>query len=94
MYTFTFEAEKTAAYRPAPQQPERKLMRRTSKMSSNQYPLRRFASRCWIALACTFVLLIIAQPGLAQVDQGAVSGLITDSSGAVLWRAGDFDQYR
>ncbi len=53
-------------------------------MRANQYPLRRFASRCWIALACTFVLLIIAQPGLAQVDQGAISGLITDSSGAVL----------
>ncbi len=28
--------------------------------------------------------MIAAQPGLAQVDQGAVTGLITDSTGAVV----------
>ena len=53
-------------------------------MRANHSPLRRFTSRCWIALACTFFLMIVAQPGLAQVDQGAVTGLVTDSSGAVL----------
>jgi len=53
-------------------------------MRANQSPLRWFTSHCWIALAFTFFLLIIAQPGLAQVDQGAVTGLVTDSSGAVL----------
>jgi hypothetical protein len=53
-------------------------------MRANQSPLRWFTSRCWIALACTFFLMIVAQPGLAQVDQGAVTGLVTDSSGAVL----------
>jgi Carboxypeptidase regulatory-like domain/TonB dependent receptor len=53
-------------------------------MRANRYPLRRFISRCCIALACSFLLLIAAQPGLAQVDQGAVTGLVTDSSGAVL----------
>jgi hypothetical protein len=52
-------------------------------MKANQYPLRWSSSLC-IALAGICFLLIAVQPGLAQVDQGAISGLITDSSGAVI----------
>ncbi len=57
-------------------------------MRANQYPLLRwFSSLCCIALACVCFLLTATQPGLAQVDQGAVTGLVTDSSGAVVGNA-------
>ncbi len=56
-------------------------------MRVNQYPLRSFSSFCCIALASVCFLLIAAQPGLAQVDQGAVTGQVTDSSGAVVGSA-------
>ncbi|MBZ5650621.1 MAG: TonB-dependent receptor [Acidobacteriia bacterium] len=56
-------------------------------MRANQYPLRWFSSLCCIALACVCFLLTATQPGLAQVDQGAVTGLVTDSSGAVVGNA-------
>ena len=62
-------------------------------MRAHQYPLRWFRSLACIALAFTCFLLIAAQPGLAQVDQGAISGLITDPTGAVVsQRPGDPDQ--
>ena len=56
-------------------------------MTAHQYPLRWFRSLGCIALAFTCFLLIAAQPGLAQVDQGAISGLITDPTGAVVSNA-------
>ena len=56
-------------------------------MRANQYPLRWFRSLACIALAFTCFLLVAAQPGLAQVDQGAISGLITDPTGAVVSNA-------
>ena len=56
-------------------------------MRAHQYPLRWFRSLACIALAFTCFLLIAAQPGLAQVDQGAISGLITDPTGAVVSNA-------
>jgi len=56
-------------------------------MTAHQYPLRWFRLLGCIALAFTCFLLIAAQPGLAQVDQGAISGLITDPTGAVVSNA-------
>ena len=56
-------------------------------MRANQYPLRWFRSLACIAFAFTCFLLVAAQPGLAQVDQGAISGLITDPTGAVVSNA-------
>ena len=56
-------------------------------MRAHQYPLRWFTSLCWIALACACFVLAAAQPGFTQVDQGAVTGLITDSTGAVVANA-------
>ena len=52
-------------------------------MKAHQDRLRGFSSLCCIALALSFVLTA-AQPGLAQVDQGAITGSVTDPSGAVV----------
>ena len=57
-------------------------------MRATQYPLRWFSFLCWILLASVCFLLTVAQPGSAQVDQGAITGLVTDSSGAVVGNAG------
>jgi len=56
-------------------------------MSANQYPLRWFSLLCGTALACVCLLLIAVQPGFAQVDQGSVTGTITDPTGAVVANA-------
>ena len=52
-------------------------------MKAHQDRLRGFSSLCCIALALSFVLTA-AQPGLAQVDQGAITGSVTDPTGAVV----------
>ena len=85
MYTFTCATPKSRFVRIRPWKVlNKEFKRRTSTMRAHQYPLRWFRSLGCIALACTCFLLIAAQPGLAQVDQGAITGLITDSTGAVV----------
>jgi len=56
-------------------------------MSGNLYPHRRFSLLCWVALACTGLVMLLGQPAFAQVDQGAITGIVQDSTGAVVANA-------
>ena len=56
-------------------------------MTAKQYPLQRFLLQGWITLGCLCLLLGAAQTLFAQVDQGAITGAVQDSSGAVVANA-------
>ena len=38
----------------------------------------------YITLTCLLLLLVQSRPAFAQVDEGAISGTVTDTSGAVV----------
>lgn len=53
-------------------------------MAFHRNTLRRFRSFGWITLACLCLLLFQSQRVSAQVDEGSITGTVTDSSGAVV----------
>src|SRR5262249_52782078 len=61
-----------------------KFLRRPSTMHGIQVPLPRFGSSLKSVLAALCLVLFAGQFLFAQVDQGSVTGTVTDSSGAVL----------
>jgi Carboxypeptidase regulatory-like domain/TonB dependent receptor len=54
-------------------------------MSGNQnHPLRRRSGLLWVTLLCLALVQLTSQLAFGQIDQGSITGIIQDSSGAVV----------